>query len=204
MQSFRFPSATVTFGFVAVPVIVGILKLWARSETGMVVFDVTDPTMAFTPCWLMRRFAALLASVGSFLSSTSKVAIFMPATPPLAFASSTATSKAFFTDSPNVLTSPESGVIRPILISFAGGDLQPGKCPTRRTTSARSDNPLLTFLLHSSMGLAVSALQFYARILRPPTGFYRKNQAKKTPSLRGEAAIPQFRGPPFPLPSCRT
>src|SRR4030065_517874 len=77
----------------------------------------------------------------------------LPSAPaPLAFASSTATSKAFFTDSPNVLTSPESGVIRPILISFAGGDLQPGKCPTRRTTSARSGNPLLTFLLLYGVG----------------------------------------------------
>src|SRR3990172_5451206 len=127
----------------------------------MVVFDVTEPTMACTPCWLISRFAALLASVGSFLSSTIKVVIFLPAKPPLAFASSTAISNAFLTDSPNVFTSPESGVIRPILISFAGGVLQPGESPARRTAIARSDSLLLTSLLLSCAGFSVSALQFY-------------------------------------------
>src|SRR4030065_1958322 len=118
--------------------------------------------MASTPCWLMSRFAALLASVGAFLSAPMKVVIFLPATPPLAFASSTAISNAFFTDSPKVLTSPESGVISPILISFAGGDLQLGKSPARRTASARSDRFLLTFLLLlSCTGLSVPDLQWY-------------------------------------------
>src|SRR5512143_330039 len=116
MYSFLLPSATVTLGFVAVPVIVGILYAWARSETGIVVFDVTEPTIAFTRRWLIRRFATLAASVGSFLSSSTTGMIFIPATPPAALASETAISKAFRTDSPKVFTSPESGVMSPILI----------------------------------------------------------------------------------------
>ena len=71
MNSFRFPSATVTLGFVAVGVIAGIFELCARSETGMVAFEVTEPMIAWTLCRLISRFAALLASVGSFLSSTT-------------------------------------------------------------------------------------------------------------------------------------
>src|SRR3990172_10525363 len=205
MYSFLFPSATVTFGFVAVPVIVGIRELWARSDTGMVVCDVTEPTMASTPCWLMSRFAALLASVGSFLSSTMKVVIFLPATPPLAFASSTAISNAFFTDSPNVFTSPESGVIRPILISFAGGVLQPEESPARRTAIARSDSLLLTSLLLSFAGFPVRALQFYSGFPRRQQFFpLRRRSGRSNPPCRRRREAPRrpSRGDPpgAPMP----
>jgi hypothetical protein len=89
------------------------------SETGIVALEVTAPTIALTRYWFTRRFATFAASVASFLSSWMTYLIFIPATPPFAFASSTAIRKEFRTDSPYVLTSPESGVIRPILISFA-------------------------------------------------------------------------------------
>src|SRR3990170_5515737 len=205
MYSFRFPSATVTFGFVAVPVIVGIRELWARSDTGMVVFDVTEPTMACTPRWLISRFAALLASVGSFLSSTIKVVIFLPAKPPLAFASSTAISNAFLTYSPNVFTSPESGVIRPILISFAGGVLQPGKSPARRTANARSDSLLLTSLLLSCAGFSARVLQFYSGFPCRQQFFpLRRRSDRSTPLCRRRREAPRraSRGDPpgAPMP----
>src|SRR5512140_781379 len=89
------------------------------SETGIVALEVTAPTIALTRYWFTRRFATFAASVASFLSSWMTYVIFIPATPPFAFASSTAIRKEFRTDSPYVLTSPERGVIRPILISFA-------------------------------------------------------------------------------------
>src|SRR5512135_435644 len=89
------------------------------SETGIVAFEVTAPMIAFTRYWFTRRFATFAASVASFLSSWMTYVIFIPATPPFAFASSTAIRKEFRTDSPYVFTSPESGVIKPIFISFA-------------------------------------------------------------------------------------
>ena len=106
----------------------------------MLAFEVTAPTIALTRCRFTRRFAAFAASVGSFLSSWITVTIFIPATPPFALASSTAMRKEFFTDSPNVFTSPESGVISPILMSFACAGAAARHVPNRidaRTADTR-------------------------------------------------------------------
>src|SRR3990172_498437 len=150
----------------------------------------------------MRRFAALLSPVGLLFSSAIPGGRVRPATPPLAFASSTAISNAFFTDSPKVLTSPESGVISPILISFAGGDLQLGKSPARRTASARSDRFLLTFLLLlSCTGLSVPDLQWYFSFPVRQQFFLGTDFPCAVHDAIGKACRKEFMAPFFPRPS---